>query len=433
MKTCPCLRRWRAPLALGLAALISSCGGGGDGKADSQVTDGIYEPVTAAVPSAPYASVLADCTFKESRRDTCSLDRLPFLGQETSAISVDKIMERVITSHPWMAQRFREVLQTLPDPALQMTRSLTAVVIGSKIRPSFYTTSTGAIYLDPESLWLTQAERATISDEEDYRAGFGSALQFVSLWRYVKNNDYAYAGYSSSYTGSRTVSDIQLPMARLLFHELTHANDFMPPSALAGLARNQTLEQAIDAQTGRRISDELYRSDALSSDTWKKLADVLYRGSPASTAQKAMTPADVSAAFEPDRASDDYNYTTQYEDIAMMAEEALMQFHFGVERDLAFTNRPADSNASGSQYIVAWGVRGRFREPRVAQAAQFVLQRVLPGVDYSAQFASLPAPTPMRAGESWTANLNLSGSSDLPAAKRDSSAPLSRQELLPPG
>ena len=415
----------------GLIAATSACGGG-DGKPDSQVTDDIYEPATPAVAGAPYASVLADCTFNESRKDSCSLDRLPFLGQETSAPTVDKIMERVITSHSWMAQRFREVLQTLPSSALQMTRPLTAVVIGSKIRPSFYTTATGAIYLDPESLWLTQAERATISDKEDYRAGFGNALQFVSLWRYVKNNDYAYYGYSSTYTGTRTVDDIKLPMARLLFHELTHANDFMPPSALAGLSRNQTLEQAIDAQAGHRISDDLYRSNALTSDTWKKLADVLYRGATASSAQKAMTASDVSSAFTPDRASDDYNYTTQYEDIAMMAEEALMQFHFGVERDIAFTNRPADSNASGSQYIVAWGVRGRFREPRVAEAAQFVLQRVLPEADYSTQFASLPAPTPMRSGESWTANLNLGGS-DLPASKRESTAPLSEQERLPPG
>ena len=425
-------RRWHLLLVFGFAAAVGACGGGGDGEPDSRVTEGIYEAVTPANPGAPYASVLADCAFNESRDDSCTLERLPFLGQETGSVTVDKLMERVVTSHPWMAQRFREVLQTLPAPVLQMTRPLTAVVIGSRIRPSFYTTDTGAIYLDPEYLWLTQAERATISDEEDYRAGFGNALRFVALWRYVRNNDYAYYSYPSSYTGSRTIADIELPVARLLFHELTHAGDFMPPAALDGLSRSQTLEQAIEAQRGHRISDELIAGDPLASQTWKELADVLYRGSTASSAQRALTPSDVASAFAPDRASDAYNYSTQFEDIAMMAEEALMQFHFGVERDIAFTNRPASSAASGDDYIVAWGLRGRFREPRVAAAAQFVLQRLLPDTDYSAQFASLSAPTPMRSGSSWTANLNPDGSSDL-AAKRQSTAPLPKQELLPPG
>jgi hypothetical protein len=424
--------RWRLLLVFGLVAAIGACGGGGDGTPDPEVTDGIYEPVTPAVASAPYASALADCAFNESRDDTCSLERLPFLGQETSSVTIDKLMERVVTSHPWMAQRFREVLQTLPAPVLQMTRSLTAVVIGSKIRPSFYTTGTGAIYLDPEYLWLTQAERATISDEEDYRAGFGNALQFVSLWRYVSNNNYAYYSYADSYTGTRSVYDIRLPIARLLFHELTHAGDFMPPAALDGLARNQTLKQAIDAQRGHRISDELVAGSPLTSDTWKGLADVLYRGTTASSSQKALTPSDVSSAFQPDRASDTYCYSTQYEDIAMMAEEALMAFHFGVERDIAFTNRPANSNASGNDYIVAWGQRGRFREPRVAQAAQFVLQRLLPSVDYSAQFARLRAPVAMRSGESWNANLNPYAT-DAPAAKRADATALPLAERLPPG
>lgn len=425
----PC--RWCLPAALVLFGLISACGGGGDGEPDSQVTEGIYEAVTPAVAGAPYAPVLADCAFNESRDDSCTLERLPFLGQETGGVTVDKLMERVVTSHPWMAQRLREVLQTLPAPALEMTRSLTAVVIGSKIRPSFYTTATGAIYLDPEYLWLTQAERATISDEEDYRAGFGNALQFVALWRYVSGNDYAYYSYPSNYAHPRTIDEIRLPVARLLFHELTHAGDFMPPAALAGLARNQTLKQAIEAQRGHRISDELVARDPLTSSTWTSLADVLYRGSTASSAQRAMTPSEVANAFAPDRASDAYNYSTQFEDIAMMAEEALMQFHFGVERDIAFTNRPTNSAASGDDYIVAWGQRGRFREPRVAEAAQFVLQRLLPGTDYSAQFASLPAPVAMRTGESWTRN--LSASSDVPATKSANAAPLPAADRLPPG
>lgn len=418
---------FRAAVA-GLAFTLASCGGGGGGQRDD-----IYEPVTPAVTSAPYASALADCTFNAQRKTSCSLDTLPFLGQEVTDVTLDKLMERVISSKPWMAERLREVLSTLPPEVLTMTRPITAVVIGSKIRPSFYDSGTGAIYLDPAYLWLTQAELATIDKQEDYRADFGADLQFTPLWRYVINNDYAYYYYPLDFPYDRPLSAIQYPVARLLFHELAHAADFMPPSVLDTLPREGLLSDAMANQDGQRLSDGLVANAPLTSTVWQALADVLYRGTTADAVQKAYTPADVADAFAPDRASDAYAYSTQYEDLAMLTEEALMHAHFGIERDFAITNLPSDPNAGGEAYIVSWGVRGRVREPRVTQGARYALHQILPGSDYSAYFDQLQPPTPMQAGLSWTDNLSLATSAQhAGAGAKYEAGPLRLDSRLPP-
>jgi hypothetical protein len=183
-------------LSLGLLSLtgLSACGdapSAGDAGLPKPLK-AMVEPVQPAVPTAPYAGVLADCAFNASRQTSCLLRTLPFLGQDHGLVSVDQIMARVATSKPWMAQRLRDVLQTLPPELLQMTRSTTAILIGSKVRPSFYYSGTGAIYLDPDFLWLTPEERATIDLTPDARGAFGASLQFRSIWRYVVDNDYAY-------------------------------------------------------------------------------------------------------------------------------------------------------------------------------------------------------------------------------------------------
>lgn len=423
-------RRLLRPFALAL--LLSGCGGGGGGSGKDDPFGDIYEPVQPAVVGAPYAAALADCTFNATRQTSCPLSTLPFLGQETDSVSVDRLMERVITSSPWMAQRLRAALEALPADILAMSRSLTAIVVGSRIRPAFYDSSTGAIYLDPAYLWVTQAELATIDKSQDYRAGFGNDLQFAVLWRYVKDNDYAYGYFPLDYPYDRRPEDIQLPLARLLFHELTHAADFMPPAALATLSRDQRLSEAVDAQAGSRISDQLVRTQPLTSSVWSALADVLYRGVTASAQQRAYTPADVASAFTPDRASDSYAYSTQFEDTAMLAEEALMYAHYGIERDLAFTNLPPGDDATGDDFLVSWGVRGRIREPRVTAAARQVLAGILPGHDFDATLGAPPAPTPMQSGASWNANLALVAPAQA-AGTAKSRVPIRSDDRRPPG
>jgi len=416
-----------APIALAAAAL-AACGGSGHGSfGQPPPLSAIAQPVQPAVPDAPYAKVLGDCTFNAGRSNSCLLGTLPFLGQEHASLTIDQIMARVAVTHPWMAVRFREALQAQPPALLQMFRPTTAIIIGSKVRPSFYFSLTGAIYLDPDGLWLTQAEHDTIDKTPDERIDFGQGLQFRAIWRYVKNNDYAYPFYPASYRGDRTLEDTRLALGRLLAHELTHAGDFSPPSGLAGLPRDQSVLEAIQAQSSQWISTRLQQSAPLTSPAWPGLAQVLYANANPSAEQRSYSPAQAGSLLETDRAADAYGYFSQFEDAAMISEEILSYCWFGMQRDFATSNRP-----NSGDFVVGWGERGRIAEPQVIDAARFVLRELLPGVSFDACISSLPAPVKLRAGATWTANLNPADSSSTTAKPARPTA-TRLGDLLPPG
>ena len=73
----------------------------------------------------------------------------------------------------------------MPSYLLPLFRSIRAVVIANDIRPAYYSASRGAIYLDPDFVWLTPEEGAVVSDEPDYRSKFGVDLQYRFHWRLV--------------------------------------------------------------------------------------------------------------------------------------------------------------------------------------------------------------------------------------------------------
>ena len=116
-------------------------------------------------PFAPYAPILDDCVYLGQRDedDPCTLLRLPVIGLESPVPTVDDVMGRVLVSHAWMGRRFREVIESFPPEFLLLFRPITAIVISGDVRPSFYWTTTAATYLDPNTLWLTDEERRTVT------------------------------------------------------------------------------------------------------------------------------------------------------------------------------------------------------------------------------------------------------------------------------
>ncbi len=391
----------RLCLITGLVALaVTACGGAGRTP---------IQPVYPAVPEAPYADKLRVCARALGPQRSCSLDELPLIGMESDAPDAALLMERVATTHDWMAQRFAELLPLLPPEILRLSRSLSAVIIGSDVRPSFYWRSTGAIYLDPANLWLSVEEKRSIDPEPDYRAGFGAQLNFHIISRYVLNNDYAWYGYSLSDDSERELADLIAPLSRLLFHELAHAADFFPAVRIPGLDPALNYEAAAQqiAAAQQQPSQNLEARYPLQSQTMFELARVNFFGQEPDDGQLALQPPDVTAHFSPDIASDDYSYSTRHEDLAMLFEELMMDYAFDIRRDVAVANRPAP----GQQHIVDWGQRGRIGDagvrPRVEQAAA----SLLPELDFSAYFASLGEPQSLQSGRSWNDNLDPSGQS----------------------
>ncbi len=387
-----------------VVSTLAACGGGGSsGESFGPVGPSpAYTSLQAAEAMSPYADVLADCAVVEFVSESCSLSILPLLGQETDSPSVADVLDRTVVSHPWMGPRFREVLERLPVEVLDLMKPVTAIVIAADIRPSFYSGATAAIYLDPAYLWLSNAERQTVSKRPDYRAEFGDELRFVSLARYVLGADYAWESFSLTGSESRTIDDIELPMAALLFHELAHANDFITPAALIFIDDTMSAYEAVASLSGAYVSDVLAAQQALNSQLWLDLGAVLYLGADPTASQLNLTPRQVGLEFAADGASDSYAYSTIREDVAMLFEEVMMNYHFGIDREIAYTNAPAgeDSRYCDS-YVVSWGVRGRISDPLVKSRAEVALQLLLGEMDVSRYLARLPNLQRIAIGRDW--------------------------------
>lgn len=424
-------------MALALVLLTSACGGSGSSKGTdtpgnitNPLVDGDFRP---AASNSEYKNVLVNCINTEQASQACRLSRLPFIGQQTDSPTKADIMERVIVSHPWMATRFSQLLDEMPDDIYLLFRGTTGIAIGADIRPSYYWAATGAIYLDPADLWLTASERNTVSQSPDYRADFARELAFSSLWRYVQGNDYAWDYYAlDGQVSSRSLSAIVKPMAALLFHELAHANDFIPPALMAQVnSQNTPLDQAIDFED-LNISIDLAERAPLNSAMWYGLAEVMFDGEDATTAQKALTAETVGLEFEIDGASDDYAYASLFEDTAIMFEEVMMKYHFNVDRELAFTDAPFTADASCSAYVVRWGYRNRIGAPGVKARAEIIVQQLLDPAEVSSYFATLPAPHAMTTGMDWCENLSTVGSGNNANIQKMSRQPLRASDLRQP-
>jgi hypothetical protein len=390
-------------------------------------------------PAGPYAAVLVGCAYNpqsvyagSGSTNLCNLGTLPLLGQAVTnglpvngTPTVDEVMDRVVVSHDWMGEVFQQFLQTQDTLGdfRRLLKGVTAVVIGSHVRPSFYYALTGAIYLDADFLWLTPEQRDFVNEQPDYRSGFDKDLGYTGLWRYTLNNVSVQPFYAANARTTRAISALAFELGDLLYHELAHANDFNPQSVRAGLnpalgAWDNALARVNAAQLP---SDQLATAAySLQSVDLKGLACVKFFGKTATATQVGFTPAQVGARFSPDRATDEYNYAAppdgsgacpsanvSREDLAMVFEEFMMATRHGVRRDVAFTNK-FTPGLTGSQLFVQWGQRGRIGDALLNARTKLIVPLIAPWID-PALVDALPVPVAMRNGESWTANLTLPG------------------------
>ncbi|MCU8106019.1 hypothetical protein [Shewanella sp. SM101] len=379
-------------------------------------------------PASPYANVLANCVYSNQLNDSCTINTLPLIGQTSSDLNHETILNRVLVSHDWMGDNFAAFLAQM-DPNSDFARllqSVTAVVISYDVRPSFYWVVTGAIYLDPNDLWLTPSQRDTINEAPDYRSNFGNDLNFMMPWRYVKDNQYTSLGVPITVRANRTLAQINPDLASLLYHELAHANDFFPRSVHATLTGPRLLDDYSRRNASKSlISDQVSKTYPLTSTEMMGLANVSFLGAAASNVQKTYQASDVSTFFSTDIASDFYAYSSTREDAAMLFEEAMMSYRYQILRDVAVTNKPAILTADS--LIIDWGQRGRIAQDSLENRAALVIDEMLPELNGISLVESLPEPMNMVQGQSWRqtlaispANTQLKGQSNAAAINAES-------------
>ena len=391
-------------------------------------TDFLFDKTERVHPyrqASAYAGVLARCVYDVSlfytdstHNNFCPVSTLPLLQAEAGVgamPSVAQVMGRVLVSHDFLGANFEQFLltQDVNGDFRRLLAGSAAIVLGSHVRPSFYQSATGAVYVDAANLWLTPEQRDVVTEVPDYRLAYAAVFNFSDFGRAVKNNAYARRSMPSTERITRTGDELILEIGRLLYHELGHASDFFSPADRTLIASQSIWQNVVPRISTLALpSDALAQQYPLRSVEWKGLGQVLYEGATATATQRAYTATQVGAFFAADRASDDYAYAiyqnnNSREDLAMLFEEFMMSYRHGVQYDTAFTDLYTTGMSSG-QVIVRWGERGRITEPAIKPRIKLVLQRIAPWID-PAEVDKLPAPILMKVGQSWDANLVLGG------------------------
>lgn len=422
-------------LAVFILTLIG-CDIGGGGSIPPSTSDGPFSirsyagsfSVYSDVAENPYRNKLSRCL---DIRNVCSLRDLSFIGMESTPPTIEEVMNRLVVSHAWMGRRFEEVLRFLsPDTQsvlLQLFQSVTAVVIGSEIRPSHYRRSNSVIYLDPLQLALTAEEASVVNQEPDYRTNFGADLMFAGVWRYAtEDNEYFYDIVPGITPEEATLENTSRYFARLLFHELAHANDFYPHDLISIIpctdshslcdVTDPSRVRLQDPDTGEYIAFNISRQFGyadpapnyhLSERNMLDYASVRYHGRGTTGSQLEISGAEIGGNWVAnDAANHDYAYTSPAEDVAMLVEGVLVKHLFNADMDIAYIDRPDSGNVN--QYMpIAWGVRGRIGNPPVTLRAQHLLELMLPEVIPNSFFANIDPERPMQTDCGWLDNLDL--------------------------
>jgi len=346
------------------------------------------------VKDSNYSNELNQCIYSNTSTELCNLGKLPFIGSVNTTPTTADIMNRVLVSHDWMGERFQDYIEQVDvsNDIKNLLGATTSIVISYDIRPSFFWSGTGAIYLSASYFWMTPEERDTVNTAQDFRSDFSNDLQFADPWRVTLNSDYAYSTPLTADRELRVLDNSKHNLSRVLYHELAHANDFFPPRTWANT--NNSDFAWTYSSTNQPDSTGLANALPLISQEMYDLGNVMFQGETATQTQQNFTPDEVADFFFPYEATNTYNYSTLREDYAMLAEEYLMTYRFGVRYDQGITGLAPD-------YIVSTAERGRVGHDRTKSRAEYVVANILPSINLIEASAQIPAPSTLTSGISW--------------------------------
>ena len=338
------------------------------------------------------------------------------------------MLDRTLVTHDWMGERFETLLRASPPDLVALFGATTSISIGSTVRPSNYWIATGAIQLDPADLWLSVAEKRNVATIADFRAPFEARLAFRGRWAQRVDGRPIAPRSDLEDRATRTLDDIALPFASVMYHELAHANDFLPPGEAAALDPSARPLQALSGIADRWLSTRLIEASPLESLILQRLARVRFLGDEPTASEAALGPSVAGAAMDGDGAAIFYGYSTVHEDFATLFEAAMMKARTDVDTHVAFTAAPPTSRVEVrcADLAVGWGVLNRLGDSVVNYRAGLAVASVFPddAALLEAVSGALGTQTPMAPGTNWCENVGGAdaGAADGPAAREQSPA-----------
>ena len=352
----------------------------------------------------PYTEALNNCLYNSQVRRSCTFATLPLIGQVNNQPDIEQILARTLVSHDWMGEAFARFLRSSaagPD-IVQLLGATTGVVIAYDIRPSFYWSATGAIYLDANNLWQTPAERDTLDLAPDYRIAYGNTLAYRTSWRYIKDNAYYYPqpGTAPAERQPRSQPQVEAALSWLLYHELAHANDVFAPQRWQQL--KPTDSPLTFANQNGYLSDALAASDGLHSVILKALAQVDFGGAMATAEQEAYRAWEVASMFNDEAGLTMYSFYTPREDFALLFERFMMKYRLGIDADVGFFDSPAQiADENTGALPIVWAQRNRFNAAHMQPRVAFAIENILPNIDIASAQNTFPTPVMLPANQDW--------------------------------
>jgi len=402
------------------SVFLAGCGGS---DSSSDVPASIASPNVNGTPSLSSVSAyqttaqsdnVEACSTAFLSNNSCDLSVIQPIGVDGQDVTIEQIEERLVVSHQWMADSFIAALEEMADQdLLNLFKPLNTIVISYDVRPSFYTTATASMYIDPKYVWRTKSEWDSIYQQQDYRADFQTEFQFDKASRYVDKNTNNYVTYSNTYSAYynsvRSAVHIAPGLFRLLAHELAHANDFLQAHDLVQIPDSGTINNYIWPLV--KLNEDLAASSPLTSELLTEAAQIAFRGETMTDRVRQLTGELAGAEFEADNAAAFYSYSSPAEDVAMLFEAYMMYRKYGALSDFAFVSIPQTTSYTCNDWKVLWGQRSRLSEEGVLDRAVFVAQGILDKSEASirAELASLPAaPEVLASGSGWCESQQIS-------------------------
>ncbi|MBK23285.1 MAG: hypothetical protein CME70_04705 [Halobacteriovorax sp.] len=365
---------------LSLIALLVSCGNrktspvaGEPHQNEIEKNLGFFDSnkkLVSAKPGSLYYSSIRNCALQKLGKD-CTPEKVPLLGTKGREINTKFVLENTIVSHDFLAKNFEEYLNNIDNKFLfALFASVSGIVITDEISSSFYYTPTGMIYLNASYLWKTQVEFKKLKFKKDGRYSRDERKKVFTDWDFVKDNKTIYSSY---YVKERSIAVIKPVLTRLLFHELTHANDVYPIDEFDTLDKTKSY---YELRSSRYENKEMVSRKIVYPETKKawEYAIFLIYGELENPNSHDFTIEDFISDFVPNIGIIFYSYITNREHLAMMMENYFMLFTEHYET-CTYGKFRKDNESDSS---IFWFQKNRILQTNILLEARNAIELMLP-------------------------------------------------------